>query len=103
LAWQRAAKLAEVPEGALKAVEVAGEDIALCRVAGEVYAVSNVCSHAFALLSEGTLEGFTITCPRHGGQFDVRTGRPLRLPAIAPIASYPVQVAGEDVLVEVED
>jgi len=47
---------------------------ALCNVGGELYAVDDVCTHAWASLSEGVLVGAQLECPLHGGCFDVRTG-----------------------------
>jgi nitrite reductase/ring-hydroxylating ferredoxin subunit len=102
LQWWKAARAAALTEGKGIAVEVEGEEIALYKVAGEVFAVSNICSHAYAQLSEGTIEGYVITCPRHGGQFDVRTGKAVRVPAVSPIATYPVRLEGDDVYVAVE-
>jgi len=55
-------------------VVVDGIEIALCNVGGELYAVDDVCTHAWASLSEGVLVGAQLECPLHGGCFDVRTG-----------------------------
>jgi nitrite reductase/ring-hydroxylating ferredoxin subunit len=101
VALVRVARLDDLPAGQGYAVEVDGEEIALFKVGDRVYATSNICSHAFAFLSEGTLEGPVVTCPRHGGQFDVRTGQALRLPAVSPIATYPVALKDGEVWVEV--
>ncbi len=65
-------------EGTMKSVTVEGEDILLARVEDRYYAVGNICPHLQARLSEGTLEGYIVTCPRHGSQFDVRTGENIR-------------------------
>ena len=48
--------------------------------------------------TDGPLEGTAIECPRHGARFDVRTGRPLCMPAVEPIATYEVKVVGNDIL-----
>ena len=78
----------------------AGElEIALCLVDGAVYAIENLCSHAFARLSDGEVEGYDILCPLHGGRFDVRTGEPTALPCIDPIAVYETKVEDGDVFV----
>ena len=50
----------------------------LAKVDGEYYAVDNTCPHLNGVLSDGTLDGYTVTCPRHGSQFDVRNGENLR-------------------------
>ncbi len=40
----------------------------------------------------GELDGYEVTCPRHGASFDVRTGKALSLPAVVDIPAYPVRV-----------
>jgi 3-phenylpropionate/trans-cinnamate dioxygenase ferredoxin subunit len=45
-------------------------------------------------LGDGTLDGFEVTCPRHGASFDVRTGKVISLPAIVDIPAYPVRIVG---------
>jgi nitrite reductase/ring-hydroxylating ferredoxin subunit len=93
----------DIPENGLCAVEHDGVRIALYNVDGQIYATSDICSHAYAELSEGFLDSddCTIECPLHGSRFDIRTGAVLSLPAYEPIATYPVRVEGEDVFVEI--
>ena len=76
-----------------------GLNLALYYVDGEYFCTDNVCSHAYALLSEGWLEGHLIECPLHNGQFDVRTGKGMGAPVTSDIRSYPVRVEGEDILI----
>ena len=68
------AKVADVPEGAGLRVKVGDKQIALFKIAGEVYAINAICPHAGAFLDMGFLEDFTIICPLHGWDFDIRTG-----------------------------
>jgi len=82
------------------AVSAVGEQIALYLVEGSIYATQNVCTHQFALLTEGYLEGGCIECPLHQGKFDVRTGAALCAPATAPLKTYRVHVEGDDVMVD---
>lgn len=97
MSWLRACRLADLTVGAIKAVTVAGEPLLLCRTAaGEFHAVENLCSHDEAPLGEGDLDGVVITCPRHGAQFDVRTGVALRLPAAVPLVTYQVRIAADE-------
>ena len=63
-----------MPPGTARRVVVDGIEIALCNVGGDLYAVDDVCTHAWASLSEGVLVGAQLECPLHGGCFDVRTG-----------------------------
>jgi len=99
------ASIHDIPENEARAFEHEGQRIAIYRVGGQFYATTDICSHAYAELSEGFLDGddCTIECPLHGSRFDLRTGAVLSLPAYEPIATYPVRVDDEDVLVEIRD
>jgi len=96
------ATIHDIPNGEARAFEHDGQRIAIYHVGETFYATSDICSHAYAELSDGYLEpdDYKIECPLHGSCFDIRTGAALTLPAYEPIASYPVRVEGEDVLVE---
>ena len=98
MGFEKAARLAEIPEGSIKEVQVAGEAIALANVAGTVYAISNTCLHRGGPLGEGQLEGKVVTCPWHGWQFDVTTGKAVQDPN-AGVGCYTVEVRGEEVFV----
>lgn len=64
--------------GTMKAVSIEGREVLLARTQDGFFAINNVCPHMKGRLSKGTLEGNVVTCPRHGSQFDVRTGENLR-------------------------
>jgi len=98
----RLASIHDIPENEVRSFQHADQRIAIYHVGGQFYATTDICSHAYAELSEGYLddEDCTIECPLHGSRFDIRTGAVLSLPAYEPIATYPVRIAGEDVLVE---
>ena len=83
------------------AIEVAGNKTALFNVDGTCYAIADACTHRGGPLSEGSLEGSTVTCPLHGADFDVCTGENLTPPAQAEVTSYNVRVEGDDVEVEI--
>jgi len=92
--------LAELREGRMQSCEVAGREIVVCRVkGGGVYALDNVCTHAFARMSEGRLRGERLVCPMHGASFNVRNGSVLGAPATVPLATHAVRVV--DGMVEV--
>lgn len=80
----------DVPEGELRSFQIGGEDIAVANVDGAFHAFGNVCTHKQCQLSEGDLDGTTVTCPCHGSQFDVTTGNVLNGPATLPVDSYDV-------------
>jgi 3-phenylpropionate/trans-cinnamate dioxygenase ferredoxin subunit len=99
------ATLAEIPAGRLVCRAHGSCRIALARVGDEVFAIDDVCTHAGASLSEGDLgrEGeFLLTCPWHEAHFDVRNGKVHQDTAWATdTRSYPVEVRGEEVWVDV--
>ena len=100
MAYERACALAEVPEDEAVAVTVGTQDLALARHGDEIFAVEDVCSHAAVPLSEGEVEDCTVECWLHGSCFDLRTGKPTGLPATEPVATFPVDVRGDDVYVD---
>src|SRR5699024_12407858 len=87
------APLSQLAPGEAIDVVIGGTEIALVRDEdGDVHALEDVCSHQDIPLSDGDVEGCTIECWKHGSQFDLRTGRPLQLPAVLPVPVYPVRV-----------
>jgi 3-phenylpropionate/trans-cinnamate dioxygenase ferredoxin component len=98
---QRAAGLADIPQGGTLAVEVDGVEVALVRTDDEVFAIEDECSHAAIPLSEGEVEGCEVECWLHGSMFDLRTGKPTNLPATEPVNIYPCKVDGDAVYVDV--
>jgi 3-phenylpropionate/trans-cinnamate dioxygenase ferredoxin subunit len=100
--WVRAAALADCPaEGCVKGIVAGGEEIVLIRSEGELFALEDCCSHQDFPLSEGEVEDGRIECALHGAKFDVRTGRAVQLPAVKPVKSYPVEVRGDEVFVQI--
>ncbi|MDQ6659338.1 MAG: Rieske 2Fe-2S domain-containing protein [Chloroflexota bacterium] len=85
------------------AVEVEGEPVCLANVKGEICAFTDNCTHISGPLNDGDLEGAVVTCPWHGAQFDVRTGKVLRGPARQDIVTYPVQVEGNSISISLPE
>jgi 3-phenylpropionate/trans-cinnamate dioxygenase ferredoxin subunit len=101
MTFQRVCSVDEVPTDEALAV-IAGEwDVAIARNGDEFFAVQDVCSHAEVALSEGEVSDCTIECWMHGSRFDLRTGKPTGLPATEPVATFPIEIRGEDVYVDV--
>ncbi len=92
--WIKAAALGEIPARGKKVVTIEDTEIALFNVDDEqYYAVEDVCSHDGGPLAEGeVVASYEIVCPRHGAHFDMRSGKPLTMPAIEPIEAFPVAV-----------
>jgi nitrite reductase/ring-hydroxylating ferredoxin subunit len=78
------AKVNEIPDGKMKHFEVDGKEVLIANVGGKFYAISDRCGHMNALLSMGNLAGTTVTCPFHGSNFDVVTGKKLTEPILTP-------------------
>jgi nitrite reductase/ring-hydroxylating ferredoxin subunit len=91
-------KIEDFSEGKLTKVQVKGEDAVIANVGGRIYAVADSCTHRGAPLHEGELEGTILTCPWHGGQFDVTTGKVTSPPPMRDAVAFDVEVKGSDVM-----
>jgi 3-phenylpropionate/trans-cinnamate dioxygenase ferredoxin subunit len=91
--FQRIASLAEVPEGEIRAYDLAGGHVAVVRVEQELFAIGDECPHDQSSLAEGELghDEDSVICPGDGSEFDLRTGEPLEGPAVDPLAVFPVR------------
>jgi nitrite reductase/ring-hydroxylating ferredoxin subunit len=76
----------------MRACEVAGKEILLCHTREGLFALDNICTHAYARLSEGYLRGMRLVCPLHGGSFDVGSGCALGSPAMKKLNTYPARI-----------
>ena len=94
----------DLPDGALRTVEWEDVEIMVVNCGGELLAIEDRCSHDDGPLAEGEIDvtKCTVECPRHGSLFDLRSGKPLTLPAYEPVESFPVTVEDGVVRVEVE-
>jgi naphthalene 1,2-dioxygenase ferredoxin component len=97
--WVTVAARSNVGEGEIAEARAGEEQIAVYNVDGTFYATSNICTHAFALLSQGWLDGDVVECPLHAGRFDVKSGKALGPPVDCDIKTYPVRVVGDEVQV----
>lgn len=97
--WIKIAQIGQVEEDESLAVEVDGKQLALHHTEGEYFVTDNVCTHQYALLSDGYLEDGCIECPLHQAQFDLRTGKAMCAPATVDIQTYEVKTEGDDILV----
>ena len=100
--WLRVASLGDVPIGTLRGVDANGVAIVLANVDGVVCALQDRCSHEEYPLSDGELDGGDIVCSYHGARFDACTGARKALPAVLPVARFPVDVRDGEIYVEVE-
>ena len=103
MSFQPAIGLDDLPDVGAVLVSIDSQRVAIVRDEdGGLHAVDDTCSHANVSLAEGEVDGCTIECWLHGSRFDLRTGKPTSLPAIRPIAVFPIQIEDGTVLVDVE-
>lgn len=95
---------AELEPGQRRVIAAAGREVLVLNCGGELLAIENCCSHEEAPLDLGTVDeiGYWIECPRHGSRFDLRSGRPLNLPAYQPVEVFDVAVVDGMIAVEVD-
>ncbi len=98
--WVKAANRADLADGDVVGVVVAGREIALYDVDGEIFATDDVCTHAYAKLSEGWLDRGEIECPLHAGRFDVKSGKALCPPVTDDLKTYPTRIIGDEIQIK---
>ena len=98
--WVTVAEGGSIPEGEMKGVTVGSQEVALYNIKGEIYATDNLCTHAFAFLSDGWLDGEEVECPLHAGRFEIKTGKGLGPPIPCDIKTFPVRVENGQVQVK---
>ena len=84
-------------------VTVGDHRIAMFRIGDDVFAIGDRCSHAEASLAEGEIWDGHVECPRHGSEFDLKTGEPTSLPATAPVPVYEVSVEDGKIYLDLEE
>jgi 3-phenylpropionate/trans-cinnamate dioxygenase ferredoxin component len=96
--------LDELPPGSKRLVEYDDLEIGVVNCKGQIFAIEDRCSHDDGELVDGELdeEDCSIECPRHGSRFDLRTGKPMNLPAYVPVDTFPVTVENGVIRVEVD-
>jgi naphthalene 1,2-dioxygenase system ferredoxin subunit len=101
--WVTVALRPDLPAGGMLAVKFGDYDIALYDVAGEVFATDNLCTHAMACLTDGSLSGDVVECPLHGGRFEVKTGKGLGPPIPSDLKTYPARVADGEIQLQLPE
>ena len=95
-------RVEELPPGERKLVEWDDLEIGVFNCAGDILAIEDRCSHDDGDLAADELaqDSCTVECPPHGSRYDLRTGKPLTLPAYVPVDTFPVSV--EDGVIKLE-
>jgi nitrite reductase/ring-hydroxylating ferredoxin subunit len=103
-----AAEKSEIPAGKMKKVTLQGKAVLLANVNGNYYAIEGKCTHMGGDLSQGSLQGSIVTCPKHGAKFDVTTGKVISPPKVAFFhpkikdePSFAVKVENENILIKI--
>ena len=81
-----------IDTGEVFVFELEGIEVAIFNVSGEYYAIQDICTHDGSEISSGCVFDHIVECPRHGAQFDIRTGEVLQAPAYEPIQTFSVRV-----------
>ncbi|MBB43377.1 MAG: ferredoxin [Rhodospirillaceae bacterium] len=95
------AKTSELEDDEVVGVSVGRLDIGIYKMDGELYALDDICTHAYALMSDGYIENGNIECPLHAACFDIKTGKALTAPATIDLRKFPVKIDGDQILVGV--
>jgi 3-phenylpropionate/trans-cinnamate dioxygenase ferredoxin component len=108
MAKTRVGKISEIGANNMMGAEVKGKFVLIAKVEGKYFGMQGKCSHAGGNLWEGKLEGFVVKCPRHGSEFDVRTGKVLKGPWVPfgkakDLPTYSVIVEGDELSAELPD
>ena len=100
--WVKAAERGALGDGEVIGVIVNGREIALYEMDGDVFATDDICTHAYAKLSDGWFDNSEIECPLHAGRFDARTGKATAPPCVDDIKTYPTRVEGGEIQVKLD-
>lgn len=100
--WVKAAKRGDLGEGDVLGLLIGGREVAIYDLDGEVFATDDICTHAYAKLSDGWLDKGEIECPLHAGRFDVKTGKATAPPCTDDLKTYPARVVGDEIQVKIE-
>lgn len=102
--WVLVARKADIAEGSVQGVPLGDGFVAVYHLqGGAVCATSDVCTHEYARLSEGWLEGGTVVCPLHGGRFDAQTGAAVGRPATCALSVFRTALRGDEIWLEVNE
>lgn len=100
--FRTVARLSDVPENSLHAVEVDGTQVVLINASGRLHALHDQCSHEEFPLSSGELTGDEVTCILHGARFDLETGAPRALPAVKPVRTFECRVEDGEIRIRLD-
>ncbi len=97
------AKTTDLPDPGKETYEIDDSVVVLFHVGGQFYCLNDVCTHDGGPLGEGQLCGHAVACPRHGAQFDIRSGAPLTMPATEGTVMHEVKIDGDDIYIRLTE
>ena len=95
----KVAQVSGLKTGEMMAVTIGDDQVLLTTIEGNFHAIDDVCSHAYACLSDGDIDGEEVECPLHGGSFNAMTGAPMNPPAEEPLRVFQIKIEGDDIFV----
>ena len=101
MAWTRVASIEDVQPGKPYPVKTGGKELAIYRIDDAIHVLEDICPHAYALLSDGFIEGDAVECPLHQATFHIPTGKCLAPPADRDLETYAVKIEGRDILIDI--
>jgi len=99
--YHSVAKTSDLNKGEAKQVVIGKKEIAIYNLDGKFYATDDICTHAYASLADGYIEGDKIECPLHGGAFVISTGKACAPPCTEDLKVYPVKIENGQIMVGV--
>lgn len=101
----KVAELSEIPDPGKNVYEVDDRLVVVFHAGGQVYCLEDLCTHDGGPLGEGALDcdDMSISCPRHGAKFDIRTGKEMTMPATEPTIMHEAKVEGGAVFVKINE
>ena len=101
--FHQVATKSEIDDGKMLLVEADDRLVIVFRVGDDFFCLDDVCTHDGGTLSDGEFTGCAIKCPRHGAEFDIKSGAATCMPATNATASHEVKVDGENIFVKINE
>ena len=98
--WHQVGSVSRISADQPLSVDVNGITIGVYKIGDEYHAIEDICPHAYAILSEGFIEGCEVECPLHEATFDITNGKLLSGPADRDLQTFPVKTEGDQILVQ---
>ncbi|RID89077.1 non-heme iron oxygenase ferredoxin subunit [Peribacillus asahii] len=102
MAWIKVANTDDVKQVSdMKEINVSEQSLVLFKIDEGYFVTSNLCTHRKQYLTDGSVDGSAVNCPRHGGKFDIKTGEPLAGPCYTALETYPVDIRDDEVWIDI--